>query len=56
MGIYVKQWTIAQFVYRDDKCVGVERVKGLPLMTRGEAETALSQAKGNFCIINTLSE
>lgn len=65
MGIYCKQYTVGFKVYRETdngrKCIGVERVKDLPLMTRDEAEKATEIANGNssgveYVTINTLSE
>lgn len=56
MGIFVKQWAIAELIVKDGKNMGPQRVKDLPLMTRAEAEAVVSQAKGRFVVINTLSE
>ena len=57
MGIYVKQWAVATFtVDHDGKILGTQRVPGLPLMTRAEAEKAVANSKGEFVVINTLSE
>ena len=56
MGIYLKQWAIAEMVIRNGKNLGPQRVKGLPLMTKEQAESVVEKANGNFVVINTLSE
>lgn len=56
MGIYVKQWAIAELVKREGKNIGPQRVPDLPLMTRAQAESIVAKATGNFVVINTMAE
>lgn len=65
MGIYCAQYTVGFKVYRKTdegrKCIGVERVKDLPLMTLSKAEKAAEIANRNdsgieYVTINTLSQ
>lgn len=56
MGIYVKQWAVAM---RSKEAEMFDQDKGLPLMTRADAENVAKIARSNgldAVVINTLSE
>lgn len=60
MGIYCKQFAVGFKTYRETskgerKCVGVQRVADLPLMTREEAETAVALANRKAPIVAAAS-
>lgn len=56
MGIYTKQWAVAM---RSEEGEMFEQDKGLPLMTRADADAVAQVARSNgldVVVINTLAE
>lgn len=56
MGIYLNQYAIAQ---RNEQGEGFDRIKGLPLMTRAQADKAAKTARDNgfdVVVVNTKAE